>query len=75
MQKFGFRIRTKAGSIVDNLVIQANDVAHAEQKLLQMYHHATVLESKNLEEAHSSQCGDLESAISAILSEADPLGR
>jgi hypothetical protein len=74
MQKFGFRIKTKAGALVDNLVIQANDLAHAESKLMQMYHHATVLETRSIEEAASSQGADLESAISLIIGH-DPLGR
>jgi hypothetical protein len=73
MQKFGFRIKTKAGALVDNLVIQANDLAHAESKLMQMYRHATVLETRAIEEA-SSQGADLESAISLIIGH-DPLGR
>jgi hypothetical protein len=73
MQKFGFRIKTKAGALVDNLVIQANDLAHAESKLMQMYHHATVLETRAIEET-SAQGADLESAISLIIGH-DPLGR
>lgn len=75
MQKFGFRIRTKAGALVDNLVIQASDLAHAEIKLRQMYHHATVLETRAIDDAVPGQGVDLESAISLILSQPDPLGR
>jgi hypothetical protein len=75
MQKFGFRIKTKAGALVDNLIIQAQDLSHAESKLRQMYHHATVLESRAIDEQPSGQGMDLEGALSLIIARADPLGR
>ena len=43
--KFGFRIRTKSGSTVDNLSIHAKDLADATRKLQQMYHACEILES------------------------------
>lgn len=42
--KFGFRIRTKPGMVVDNLMIHGVDEAAAERKLRQMYHDCEVLE-------------------------------
>lgn len=42
--KFSFRIRTRQGMLVDNLVIQGRDEADAERKLKQMYHNCEVLE-------------------------------
>lgn len=42
--KFAFRIRTRAGSTVDNLVIAGRDEADATRKLQQMYRHCQVLE-------------------------------
>lgn len=68
MQRFGFRIKTRTGALVENLVIQAADLEHAELKLRQMYHQATILESRFLDDAQSSREGtDLEGAISLIL--------
>ena len=41
--KFGFRIRTRHGLVVDNLHIHGRDEADAERKLRQMYMHCEVL--------------------------------
>ncbi|WP_374353372.1 hypothetical protein [Chitinimonas sp.] len=71
MQKYGFRIRTKSGALVDNLVIQAVDLAHAEQKLRQMYHQASIVEAKFLDEQAGREGTDLEGAISLIVGQRD----
>ncbi len=42
--RYGFRIRTKHGLLVENLVIHGRDEADAERKLRQMYQHCQVLE-------------------------------
>lgn len=42
--KYGFRIRTRMGLIVDNLMIHAEDEPDAQRKLLQMYHGCEVLD-------------------------------
>ena len=42
--RYGFRIRTKYGLLVENLVIHGRDEADAERKLRQMYQHCQVLE-------------------------------
>ena len=42
--KFGFRIRTRSGLIVDNLLIHARDEADAERKLRQMYQYCKILQ-------------------------------
>ena len=44
MSKFGFRIRTRHGLIVENLVIQGRDENDAERKLRQMYMHCNILD-------------------------------
>ena len=67
MKKYGFRIQTRAGSTVDNLVIQGRDREEAERKLRQVYHHCTVLEAKVLE---AQPEGDFESVIGLIAAEA-----
>lgn len=41
--KYGFRIRTRRGLLVENLTIQGRDEADAERKLRQMYLHARCL--------------------------------
>ena len=42
--KYGFRIRTRHGLVVENLVIHGRYEADAERKLRQMYQHCQVLE-------------------------------
>jgi hypothetical protein len=42
--KYGFRIRTRGGLIVDNLLIHGRDKIDAERKLRQMYRHCQILE-------------------------------
>jgi hypothetical protein len=42
--KYGFRIRTRQGLVVENLLIHGRDEADAERKLRQMYRHCQVLE-------------------------------
>ena len=41
--KYGFRIRTRHGLVVENLSIHGRDEADAERKLRQMYQHCEVL--------------------------------
>ena len=68
MMKFGFRIRTRGGSVVENLVIHGRDREEAERKLRQVYHHCTVLDGKVLE--NPAEGGDFESVIGLIAAEA-----
>ena len=42
--KYGFRIRTRSGLIVDNLLIHGRDEVDAERKLRQMYQHGNILQ-------------------------------
>lgn len=42
--KFGFRIRTRQGLVVENLMIHGRDEADAERKLRQMYLHCQILD-------------------------------
>lgn len=42
--KFGFRIRTRHGLVVENLTIHGRDEADAERKLRQMYQHCEIME-------------------------------
>jgi len=51
MTKYGFRIRTRQGMVVENLMIHGRDEADAERKLRQMYLHCEVLECSVLQPA------------------------
>lgn len=67
MEKFGFRIQTRSGLAVENLVIQAVDQASAEARLKQMYIGCTILETRVLESTPMRGDGsDLEGVINLI---------
>ncbi|MDX2220895.1 MAG: hypothetical protein SF172_17880 [Burkholderiales bacterium] len=67
MDKFGFRIQTRSGLVVDNLVIQAADQATAETRLKQMYLGCTIQEVKVLDSTPMRGDGsDLEGVINLI---------
>jgi hypothetical protein len=42
--KYGFRISTRGGLIVDKLLIHGKDESDAERKLRQMYRHCRILQ-------------------------------
>ena len=46
--KYGFRIRTRSGAVVDNLLIFGKDEADAERKLRQIYLGCEIIEAKRL---------------------------
>ena len=71
MKKFGFKIQTRGGSTVENLVIQGRDREEAERKLRQVYHHCTILEEKVLADPVPEDASQLEGVISLIASEAE----
>jgi hypothetical protein len=69
MKKYGFRIRTRGGSVVDNLTIQGRDRDEAERKLRQVYHHCVVLEAREMLEAGATDASDFEGVITLIADE------
>jgi hypothetical protein len=69
MKKFGFRIRTRGGSVVDNLSIQGRDREEAERKLRQVYHHCVVLEVRESRDAAPAEGTDFEGLITMIAEE------
>lgn len=75
VNKYGFRIRTKAGLAVENLVIQARDQAEAERKLRQMYHQCQVVECQVLDTAAGESAPDVEGFISLIGRQEEPKGK
>lgn len=44
LTKYGFRIRTRVGLVVDNLMIHGRDEEDAQRKLRQMYRDCEILE-------------------------------
>jgi hypothetical protein len=72
MHKFGFRIQTSAGMIVDNLLIQGTGQEQAERKLRQMYHRCKILECRVVDDLPRGDGTDLEGAISLIVGRDKP---
>lgn len=66
MTKYGFRIRTRSGTPVDNLVVQARDQAEAERKINQIYPNCDVLECRQVHSAIGDDSINFESIISLI---------
>lgn len=72
MTKYGFRIKTRGGMVVDNLLVSARDRAEAELKLNQIYHRCEILECNELRQTVKEEGFDLESAINLIGREDEP---
>jgi len=69
MEKYGFRIKTRSGLSVDNLVVQARDRAEAERRIKQIYMHCEIIECKQLPSVAREEVSDLEGIISLIARE------
>ena len=72
MIKFGFKIKTRSGTVVDNLTFAARDRADAERKVEQIYQRCEILECRELQPTIREEGFDLESAINLINREPDP---
>ena len=66
MMKFGFKIRTRGGMIVDNLMIPGRDQAEAERKLQQIYRYCEILEAKSVQQQVKEESMDMDGIISLI---------
>jgi hypothetical protein len=66
MIKYGFRIRTRGGSVVENLQVQARDRAEAEEKIRQIYHQCEILECQEVTPTLRKEGLDLEDVIALI---------
>jgi DNA-directed RNA polymerase specialized sigma54-like protein len=66
MNKYGFKIKTRSGSLVENLQVQARDRAEAEQKIKQIYHHCEILECHEVTPTLRKEGLDLEDMIALI---------
>ncbi len=72
MIKFGFKIKTRGGTIVDNLMIAARDRIEAERKVTQIYHHCEILDCHEVQPSVNEDTLDLERAINLISRESGP---
>ncbi len=72
MTKFGFRIRTRGGMVVENLVVQARDREGAETRIRQIYQHCEILDCNTLTPDSRGDGVDLESMISLISKQEEP---
>jgi len=72
MIKFGFKIKTRGGTVVDNLLIAARDRVEAERKVTQIYHHCEILDCHEVQPPLREEGFDLERAINLIGRESPP---
>jgi hypothetical protein len=70
--KFGFKIKTRSGTVVDNLMFAARDRLEAERKVNQIYHQCEILDCHEQQQAVREEWVDLEGAINLINKESDP---
>jgi hypothetical protein len=70
--KFALKIKTRGGTVVDNLMIGARDRGDAERKVTQIYHHCEILECHEVQPSVKEETLDLEKAINLINKESDP---
>jgi hypothetical protein len=64
--KFGFRIRTRDGSLVENLSIIGRDEAEAIRKLRQMYRDCEILESAPIQSESRTAAASFEDIAKLI---------
>ena len=66
MNKYGFKIRTRSGSVVENLQVQARDRAEAEHKINQVYRHCEIIECREAAPTLKKEGPDLEDVVALI---------
>jgi hypothetical protein len=71
MTKYGFRIKTRGGMTVDNLVVQSRTREEAETRIRQIYQHCEILECNEITAGNRGDSVDLESMISLISKQDD----
>ena len=72
MTKFGFKIKTRGGMIVDNLLVAARDRAEAERKIMQIYHQSEILECVEVQPQFKEEGISFENVIALIDKETNP---
>jgi len=66
MNRYGFRIRTRSGGMVENLQVHARDRAEAESKINQIYRNCEILECHEVTPTLKKEGLDLEDVITLI---------
>lgn len=66
MVKYGFKIRTRGGMVVDNLTIPGRDQQEAERKLQQIYRHCEILEARPVHSGMREDAMDVDGILSLI---------
>jgi len=66
LNRYSFRIRTRSGTPVENLMIQALNQGQAEQRLQQMYPYCEILECRELTAMPRDESANLDHIISII---------
>jgi len=69
MTKYGFRIRTRGGMLVENLQVQARDREEAERKINQIYQQCEIVECQEVAPTGKAEGVDLEDVIELIKKE------
>lgn len=71
MIKFGFKIKTRSGTIVENLMFAARDRADAERKVNQIYQRCEILDCHEIQQPVREGALDFEKAITLISTQSD----
>ena len=66
MNKYGFRIRTRTGMVVENLQVHARDRVEAEHKITQIYRHCEILECQEVTPTLRKEGLDLSDVVALI---------
>jgi hypothetical protein len=66
MYKYGFKIRTRGGSVVENLQVHARDRAEAEAKIQQIYRYCEILECHEVTPTLRKEGLDVEDVVALI---------
>ena len=66
LTKFTFRIRTRSGTPVENLMVQAADRAQAEGRIRQMYPYCEIIECRELTAMPRDEAASLDSILTII---------
>lgn len=66
LTKFGFRIKTRGGMVVENLTVQARARDDAENRIRQIYRNCEILDCNELAPDNRGDGMDLEGMLSLI---------
>ena len=71
MLKYGFKIKTRGGMIVDSLMVAARDRDEAERKVMQIYQRCEILDCRQMQQPVKEDGMSFENVISLIDKEDD----